>query len=146
VDRVWISIGVIRCIVLRSNNTDKWLCKVCFKDFGCCFVNIYSFAETGGLFGLAVSLMQLFSSNRENYRPIIDLLGLLFQIRFAHYLYLQTIFFSDDYANLCSREYTEKKSYAEDLTEGKFSFPIVYAIHTHPDDTELISMLLFYHL
>jgi geranylgeranyl diphosphate synthase type 3 len=39
------------------------------------------FTETGGLFGLAVGLMQLFSTNHEMYTPLINALGLLFQIR-----------------------------------------------------------------
>jgi len=34
----------------------------------------------------------------------------------------------DDFANLCLKEYADNKSFAEDLTEGKFSFPIVHAI------------------
>ncbi len=34
----------------------------------------------------------------------------------------------DDYANLCLEEYANNKSFAEDLTEGKYSFPIIYAI------------------
>ena len=34
----------------------------------------------------------------------------------------------DDLLNLSSEEYYANKSFAEDLTEGKFSFPIVWAI------------------
>lgn len=45
------------------------------------FTASFSNAETGGLFGLAVSLMQLFSDNHDDYRELIKLLGLLFQIR-----------------------------------------------------------------
>jgi geranylgeranyl diphosphate synthase type 3 len=33
------------------------------------------------------------------------------------------------------------KSYCEDLTEGKFSFPIIYAVHKRPDDTRLLNIL-----
>jgi geranylgeranyl diphosphate synthase type 3 len=36
--------------------------------------------------------------------------------------------FRDDYANLTSEDYAANKSFAEDLTEGKFSFPILHAI------------------
>lgn len=36
-------------------------------------------------------------------------------------------------------QYEENKSYCEDLTEGKFSFPIIHAIRNHPDDKTLIS-------
>ena len=59
--------------------------------------------------------MQLFSQDVHNYEELTSLLGLYFQIR-------------DDYANLCLEEYAVNKSFAEDLTEGKFSFPIVHAI------------------
>ncbi|BFZ18010.1 hypothetical protein BsWGS_21049 [Bradybaena similaris] len=84
--------------------------------------------KTGGLFGLAVQLMQLFSSNKSNFKPLLDILGLYFQIR-------------DDYANLCSKEYEANKSYCEDLTEGKFSFPIIHAIRANTDDTQVLSIL-----
>ena len=63
--------------------------------------------------------MELFtpkqSSPTTDFVSLTSLLGLYFQIR-------------DDYANLCLDEYTANKSFAEDLTEGKFSFPIIHAI------------------
>lgn len=40
------------------------------------------------------------------------------------------------YINL---QYTENKSFCEDLTEGKFSFPIIHAIHSQPDDKQVFS-------
>lgn len=48
-------------------------------------------AETGGLFGLAVQLMQLFSENTKDMCHLMATLGLYFQIR-------------DDYANLRVKE------------------------------------------
>ncbi|XP_071808314.1 geranylgeranyl pyrophosphate synthase-like [Asterias amurensis] len=84
--------------------------------------------KTGGLFGLAVRLMQLFSENKSNFTPLSDLLSLYFQIR-------------DDLANLQSKEYTENKSYCEDLTEGKFSFPIIHAVLSKPDDNQVMNIL-----
>ena len=64
--------------------------------------------KTGGLFGLGVRLMQLFSDRSStDLKPLLDNLGLFFQIR-------------DDYANLCSKEYSDAKTFCEDLTEGKF--------------------------
>lgn len=47
--------------------------------------------ETGGLFNLAVRLMQLFSECKEDYTPLAGILGLYFQIR-------------DDYCNLILQE------------------------------------------
>lgn len=84
--------------------------------------------KTGGLFGLAVGLMQLFSDWKQDLKPLLDTLGLFFQIR-------------DDYANLSSREYRDNKSFCEDLTEGKFSFPIIHAIWSCPESTQVQNIL-----
>lgn len=40
-----------------------------------------------------------------------------------------------------SSSYMAGKSYCEDLTEGKFSFPIIHAVHTRPDDNRLVNIL-----
>jgi len=32
------------------------------------------------------------------------------------------------------------KSFCEDLTEGKFSFPVIHSIHAAPHDRRLISI------
>ncbi len=37
--------------------------------------------KTGGLFRLAVGLMQSFSADQNNYWPLLNSLGLYFQIR-----------------------------------------------------------------
>ncbi|AWP14257.1 putative geranylgeranyl pyrophosphate synthase [Scophthalmus maximus] len=84
--------------------------------------------KTGGLFGLAVGLMQLFSEWKHDLKPLLDTLGLFFQIR-------------DDYANLSSQEYSENKSFCEDLTEGKFSFPTIHAIWSRPESTQVQNIL-----
>jgi geranylgeranyl diphosphate synthase type 3 len=55
------------------------------------------------------------------------LIGILFQIR-------------DDYQNLQDTQYTNNKGLCEDITEGKFSFPIIHAILSRPDDRQLISI------
>ncbi|XP_069462958.1 geranylgeranyl pyrophosphate synthase [Ambystoma mexicanum] len=84
--------------------------------------------KTGGLFGFAVGLMQLFSDYKRDLKPLLDTLGLFFQIR-------------DDYANLHSKEYSENKSFCEDLTEGKFSFPTIHAIWSRPESTQVQNIL-----
>ena len=38
-------------------------------------------------------------------------------------------------------QYRANKSYCEDLTEGKFSFPIIHAIRADFSDTSLLSIL-----
>lgn len=86
--------------------------------------------KTGGLFRLAVGLMQAFATTNKtvNYTPLVDNLAMYFQIR-------------DDFINLADEEYMKSKSFCEDLTEGKFSFPIIHHIRNNPDDTRLISIL-----
>jgi geranylgeranyl diphosphate synthase type 3 len=84
--------------------------------------------KTGGLFRLAVKLMQVFSKDEKDYIPLVNSLSLYFQIR-------------DDYINLVNVEYHKNKSFCEDITEGKFSFPIIHAIHARPQDTRLINIL-----
>jgi len=53
--------------------------------------------ETGGLFMLAIRLMQLFSDNKADFTKLAGILGLYFQIR-------------DDYCNLCLQEVTSELS------------------------------------
>ena len=75
--------------------------------------------KTGGLFRLAVGLMQAFCSDNciyknTNFIPFVNLLAYYFQIR-------------DDLLNIVNSNYMLSKSYCEDLTEGKFSFPVRYS-------------------
>ncbi|PAA48657.1 hypothetical protein BOX15_Mlig012628g3, partial [Macrostomum lignano] len=89
--------------------------------------------KTGGLFGLGIRLMCLFSGDCGAAREtdllrMADLLGVFFQVR-------------DDFANLMSEEYHDNKSFCEDLTEGKYSYPIVWAIQNCPDDDQISSVL-----
>jgi geranylgeranyl diphosphate synthase type 3 len=87
--------------------------------------------KTGGLFRLAVKLMQAESTRDPPFPdcvPLVNTIGLLFQIL-------------DDYANLSSATYTAHKGLAEDLTEGKFSFPVIHAIRSDPTNLVLINIL-----
>ena len=47
----------------------------------------------------------------------------------------------DDYRNLSSVTYTVNKGLAEDLTEGKFSFPIIHSIRSDPSNLVLVNIL-----
>jgi geranylgeranyl diphosphate synthase, type III len=78
-------------------------------------------------FKFNVSLSYPLSSKRSDYVPLVNLIGILFQIR-------------DDYQNLQDTQYTHNKGLCEDITEGKFSFPIIHAILSRPDDRQLISI------
>jgi len=85
--------------------------------------------KTGGLFRLALRLMQVESTQQIDLLPLIETLGLIFQIR-------------DDYENLCSDEYSQAKGFCEDLTEGKFSFPIIHAVRSSPfGNNEILNIL-----
>lgn len=84
--------------------------------------------KTGGLFRLALKLMQAESDADIDCMPFVNLLGLIFQI-------------TDDYKNLTNQDYTQQKGYCEDLTEGKFSFPVVHSIHARPANQELLHIL-----
>lgn len=78
----------------------------------------------------------------SDYVPLVNLIGVFFQIR-------------DDYFNLQSKEvreimffpktgfnlvqYETNKGFAEDLTEGKFSFPIVHGVRKDTTNRQLLS-------
>ena len=48
------------------------------------------------------------------------------------------------FKNVCLLlQYSQDKSYCEDLTKGKFSFPVIHAITYHPDDSQVLCILLF---
>merc|ERR1711915_622875 len=57
----------------------------------------------------------------EDFTHLTSLLGLYFQIR-------------DDFANLKLESYAANKSFAEDLTEGKYSFPILHCIRSQSNE------------
>ena len=56
------------------------------------------------------------------------MIGKIFQIR-------------DDYMNLHSVDYTSNKGVCEDLTEGKFSFPVIHSIRSNTENRQLINIL-----
>ncbi|KAL4079322.1 terpenoid synthase [Scleroderma citrinum] len=78
---------------------------------------------------LSVKLMMVFSTNNNvDLVHLIDLFGVYGQIR-------------DDYMNLQSKEYTDTKGLADDISEGKFSFPIIHSIQENPDNTMILDIL-----
>ncbi|KAF2129171.1 geranylgeranyl pyrophosphate synthetase [Dothidotthia symphoricarpi CBS 119687] len=85
--------------------------------------------KTGGLFRLAVRLMQAQSQIPIDCSPLVTTIGQMFQIL-------------DDYLNLSSTgDYSALKGFCEDLTEGKFSFPMIHAIRADPSNHVLINIL-----
>ncbi|KAF8317654.1 terpenoid synthase [Clavulina sp. PMI_390] len=84
--------------------------------------------KTGGLLRIGIKLMMSSSSSTVDYVPLTNLIGVWFQIR-------------DDYMNLDSTEYYGTKGYAEDLTEGKFSFPIVHSVRADTSNRQVLNVL-----
>lgn len=85
--------------------------------------------KTGGLFRLAIRMMSAFSAEQppRDYIPLVNDLALYFQIR-------------DDLMNLTAST-SLHKSFAEDLTEGKYSFPVIHCILANPSDHRLVNIL-----
>ncbi|RLU21909.1 hypothetical protein DMN91_006287 [Ooceraea biroi] len=84
--------------------------------------------KTAAFYTMCMKLMQLFSTCNKDFSSLIETLGLYLQIR-------------DDYCNLCSSDYTEEKGYCDDLTEGKFSLPIIHALQSKLEDKEIKNIL-----
>ncbi|SCU95021.1 LANO_0E09010g1_1 [Lachancea nothofagi CBS 11611] len=89
--------------------------------------------KTGGLFRLTVRLMEAFSaqfSGETSLVPLSNLLGILYQIR-------------DDYMNLQDATMIKNKGFAEDVSEGKLSFPIIHGIrHGKAEGNSLVWEIL----
>lgn len=86
--------------------------------------------KTGGLLRIGIKLMMACATTNigVDYVPLVNLIGVYFQIR-------------DDLLNLQSPEYSTNKGFAEDLTEGKFSFPIVHGIHADTTNRQVLNVL-----
>ncbi|KAL0955555.1 hypothetical protein HGRIS_001794 [Hohenbuehelia grisea] len=86
--------------------------------------------KTGGLLRLGIKLMMACATTNTDidYIPLVNLIGIYYQIR-------------DDYMNLQSAEYSDNKGFAEDLTEGKFSFPVVHSIHADQTNRQVLNVL-----
>jgi len=84
--------------------------------------------KTGGLFRLGIKLMQAESRSLVDCVPLVNIIGLIFQI-------------ADDYHNLWNRDYAANKGMCEDLTEGKFSFPVIHSIRSDPGNLQLLNIL-----
>ncbi|KAJ5899144.1 terpenoid synthase [Penicillium taxi] len=84
--------------------------------------------KTGGLYRIMIRLMQLESTCPRDYVDLAEILGKLLQIR-------------DDYKNLQSDFYSQKKGIYKDITEGKFSFLVIHHMHTDPD-SEIVRRIM----
>ncbi|KAJ7815709.1 isoprenoid synthase domain-containing protein [Mycena olivaceomarginata] len=83
--------------------------------------------KTSGLLRITIRLMMA-CAMRNKLRPVDNLIGIFYQIR-------------DDLLNLQSPVYSNTKGFAEDLTEGKFSFPILHGVRADQSDTRILDIL-----
>jgi len=81
------------------------------------------------LLTITYRLLDLFSDFNKD---LIKLCGLLGQ-----YIHIQ-----DDYDRLKSSTDPNSKSYAQDVERGLFTFPIIHAINSHPEEGEAIMEIL----
>ena len=72
--------------------------------------------------------MKCYSEDTRDFDCLIESIGLFFQIR-------------DDLANLKSKEYADSKSFCEDITEGKFSYPMIKYFQSDRDHSRLLEIL-----
>ncbi|XP_071644238.1 terpene synthase-like [Temnothorax longispinosus] len=71
--------------------------------------------KAGWIVELIVKLMKLFSTCETDFSSLLSLLGYYYQIH-------------NDYSNLCICRDMNDANFCDDLTEGKFSFPIIHAL------------------
>ncbi|KJZ73007.1 Geranylgeranyl pyrophosphate synthase [Hirsutella minnesotensis 3608] len=83
--------------------------------------------KTSSLSRLAIRLMQSESIIAIDCVPLVNLIGRIYQIR-------------GDLLNLSS-QHTDNNGLCDDLTGGKFSFPIVHSIRSAPDKLQLINII-----
>nr|A0A2L0VXR5.1 RecName: Full=Geranylgeranyl pyrophosphate synthase; Short=GGPP synthase; Short=GGPPSase; Short=GGS; AltName: Full=(2E,6E)-farnesyl diphosphate synthase; AltName: Full=Dimethylallyltranstransferase; AltName: Full=Farnesyl diphosphate synthase; AltName: Full=Farnesyltranstransferase; AltName: Full=Geranylgeranyl diphosphate synthase; AltName: Full=Geranyltranstransferase; AltName: Full=Pleuromutilin biosynthetic cluster protein synthesis protein G [Clitopilus passeckerianus]AVA16671.1 geranylger len=78
--------------------------------------------KTGGLLRLGVRLLQCHPgvNNRADLSDIALRIGVYYQLR-------------DDYINLMSTSYHDERGFAEDMTEGKYTFPMLHSLKRSPD-------------
>lgn len=87
--------------------------------------------KTGGLFMIAIELMKFVSGTDKDFTKLVHALGLYFQIR-------------DDYINLTDlNRYSDTKGFCDDITEGKYSFPIIHGLkYANKTDANEIESIL----
>jgi len=80
----------------------------------------------------------------RNYVPLVNLIGVFYQIRDDYYNLQSTEVCATSYLDVYFANYTIKyehnKGFAEDLSEGKFSFPVVHGVRSDMSNRQILSM------
>ncbi|CAH2105311.1 unnamed protein product [Euphydryas editha] len=76
---------------------------------------------------LIIRFIQLFSKNKTDYTKLVVILGTYLQIH-------------DDYCNLNHQKACTETRFCEDITEGKFTLPIIHAMKT-PYGEQILNIL-----
>ncbi|KAJ3645844.1 hypothetical protein Zmor_023470 [Zophobas morio] len=85
--------------------------------------------KTGSVIRIVIKLMQLLSGNKKDLTKLTNSLAQFFHIY-------------DDYVSLHAMDdYLLNKNGTDMISEGKFSFPMVHAICTKPNDVQLLNIL-----
>lgn len=91
---------------------------------------VMSSQKVSGFYNILVNLMQHYSDCKKDFRRLVHLLSLFDS-------------FSDDYIDVVSSPSEDEHSddFCHDLTEGKYSFPVIHAIHNSPDGEQISNIL-----
>ncbi|XP_063916578.1 terpene synthase-like isoform X1 [Zophobas morio] len=98
------------------------------------------------LLNFGLRMLQLFVENEnKDFTSLLTTISVFIQI-YNDYINLHN---PKAGANTClinlliplSFQYSNVKTYCDDITEGKFTFPMIHAIRTHPDDHHLIDII-----
>ncbi|CAH1375949.1 unnamed protein product [Tenebrio molitor] len=85
--------------------------------------------KTGSAIQFMMRMMQLSSSNQADFTHLAEIFGKFFHVY-------------DDYINLQSMdEYLIAENSSNSISQGKFSFPVIHAVRSHPEDIQLINIL-----
>jgi len=86
--------------------------------------------KTGLVFTTILSSMNLFATGKKlDGHRLAATIGVYFQV-------------NDDYQNLQSTFYHDSKGFCEDITEGKFGYPMIHAVRNFPKEGEEIKAIM----
>ncbi|KAM4055514.1 polyprenyl synthetase domain-containing protein [Hirsutella rhossiliensis] len=124
-DYVSIVLEELKILYIGQSLDLYWTCNLVCPSVGEHLKSVDN--KTGGIFRMLLRLMEAtsLSTNNPDLRCLIILLGRHFGIR-------------DDYQNLCSNDYARQKGFCEDLDEGKYSLPIIHALHSLSEDQGMV--------